>query len=220
MANDVIAELGFDKGITNSAYSNRFAQEDGDEKKDEGGDDAKKEGGDEKKEGGDDAKKEGGDDAKKEGGDAKGGESTDSKKAKKKANMKPIVKSATKDEPKDYEAGTPAHILDRPDYMDEVNRLLPEFYQDPALEQATRNSTIPIDQSEITEDKEREGYYPTDLDQEVMGYGNSTVPAYTYGDRVPAYNNHWNNTNWDYRYRSNKYNNIYDPNKREYNPDN
>jgi len=51
-----------------------------------------------------------------------------------------------------------------PDYIDQVNKFLPQFYQDPALEQATRNSTIPIDQSEITEEKEREGYYPTELD--------------------------------------------------------
>jgi len=51
--------------------------------------------------------------------------------------------------------------------MDQVNRFLPEFYQDPALNAATRNSTIPIDQSDITEEKEREGYYPNDLDAEV-----------------------------------------------------
>ena len=48
--------------------------------------------------------------------------------------MKSELKSANRDDPKDYEAGTPAHILDRPDYMDEVGRLLPEFNQDTALE--------------------------------------------------------------------------------------
>lgn len=48
--------------------------------------------------------------------------------------------------------------------MDEVNRLLPEFYKDPVLEEARGNSTEVIDQSEITEEKEREGYYPDDLD--------------------------------------------------------
>jgi len=48
--------------------------------------------------------------------------------------------------------------------MDEVNRFLPEFYQDPALNAATRNGTAIIDQSEITEEKEREGYYPNILD--------------------------------------------------------
>ena len=50
--------------------------------------------------------------------------------------------------------------------MDEINRFLPEFHKDPALEAATRDSNIPIDQSDITEEKEREGYYPTELDQE------------------------------------------------------
>ena len=160
MANELIAELGFNHGVTNSAFTNSLSQaRDGDEKK-EGGDE-KKEGGDEKKEGGDE-KKEGGDE-KKEGGDAKDGDA-DAKKAKKAANKTPELKSANKDEPKDYEKGTPAQILDLPDYMDQVNRFLPQFNQDPALEQATRNSTIPIDQSEITEEKEREGYYPTELD--------------------------------------------------------
>jgi len=51
--------------------------------------------------------------------------------------------------------------------MDAVGRFLPEFNQDPALEAATRNSTLPIDQSDITEEKEREGYYPSDLDAEM-----------------------------------------------------
>ena len=51
--------------------------------------------------------------------------------------------------------------------MDAVGRFLPEFYQDPALIEATRNGTMPIDQSDITEEKEREGYYPSDLDQEM-----------------------------------------------------
>jgi hypothetical protein len=51
--------------------------------------------------------------------------------------------------------------------MDAVGRYLPEFNQDPVLNEATRNSTIPIDQSDITEEKEREGYYPSDLDQEM-----------------------------------------------------
>jgi hypothetical protein len=62
--------------------------------------------------------------------------------------------------------------------MDEVIRLLPQFYQDPALNEATKNGTTLIDQSEVTEEKEREGYYPNDLDYEV---GSSN---YTYGDRV------------------------------------
>lgn len=44
--------------------------------------------------------------------------------------------------------------------MEEVGRLLPEFNKDPAYEAATRNGSIPIDQSDITEEKEREGYYP------------------------------------------------------------
>jgi hypothetical protein len=72
MANEVISELGFGNGITNSAYNNRFAQEDGEEKKEGGDEEAKKEGGDEKKEGGEEKKEGAGGDAKKEGGDAKG----------------------------------------------------------------------------------------------------------------------------------------------------
>lgn len=48
--------------------------------------------------------------------------------------------------------------------MDQVKRYLPQFYQDPALMEATRNGSTTIDQSEITEEKEREGYYPNDLD--------------------------------------------------------
>jgi len=51
--------------------------------------------------------------------------------------------------------------------MTAVGRFLPEFYQDPILNAATRNSTMPIDQSDITEEKEREGYYPNDLDAEL-----------------------------------------------------
>ena len=46
---------------------------------------------------------------------------------------------------KAYESGTPKEILINPHYMDEVNRLLPEFYKDPAMEAASRDSTIPID---------------------------------------------------------------------------
>ena len=52
MANELIAELGFNHGVTNSAFTNSLSQaRDGDEKKEEAGDE-KKEGGDEKKEGG------------------------------------------------------------------------------------------------------------------------------------------------------------------------
>lgn len=64
MANDVIAELGFADGVTNSAYKNSLTQsgsQDGDEKKESAGEE-KKEGGDEKKEGGDDKKEGDGDD--------------------------------------------------------------------------------------------------------------------------------------------------------------
>ena len=50
------------------------------------------------------------------------------------------AKTATKDEVKDYEKGTPAHILDNPDYLDQVNRYMPEFYQDPALSEANKNN--------------------------------------------------------------------------------
>jgi hypothetical protein len=139
MANDVISELGFADGVTNSAFKKSLAQED-DEKKEDAGEekkekgDEKKEGGNEKKEGGDekkegaDEKKEGGDD--KKDGDAKAPDSGGMKSTKK--PPKP-AKTATKDEVKDYEKGTPAYILDNPDYLDQVNRYMPEFYQDPAL---------------------------------------------------------------------------------------
>ena len=52
--------------------------------------------------------------------------------------------------------------------MDAVNRLLPEFNNDPALMEALYDNKVPIDQNDITEEKEREGYYPNlDLDQEM-----------------------------------------------------
>jgi len=51
-----------------------------------------------------------------------------------------------------------------------------------------------------------------------MGFGNSTEAAYHYGDKIPA-RGYWNSY-YDQRYRSNKYNNLYNPEKRQYNPDN
>ena len=72
MANDVIKELGFENGTTNSAFRNSLTQSgDEDEKKEEAGDEKKEAAGDDKKEAGGDDKKEG--DAKKDGdaGDAK-----------------------------------------------------------------------------------------------------------------------------------------------------
>lgn len=95
--------------------------------------------------------------------------------------------------------------------MDAVSRFLPEFNKDPAMEAANRNGqALPIDQSDITEEKERDGYYPTDLDEEMQGY--------SYGDKVSTAG-YWNSW-WDANYRSRKYNNIYDPNRRQYNADN
>ena len=96
---------------------------------------------------------------------------------------------------------------------------MPEFYQDPALSEANKNnnrtsngnSTQVIDQSDITEEKEREGYYPNmDLDFEMQGY--------TYGDKVSTHS--YYNNYYDRNYRNNKYNSIYDPKRRQYNPDN
>lgn len=100
--------------------------------------------------------------------------------------------------------------MTNPIYMEAVGKYLPEYYQDPALNEATRNSTNIIDQSDITEEKEREGYYPNDLDEEVRNY--------TYGEKVVS-SGYWQSW-WDSNYRSRKYNNIYDPNSRSYNADN
>ena len=79
---------------------------------------------------------------------------TPNKKAKKADNT-------ASDDYKQYEKGTPAHILDNPAYMDEISRFIPKYFGDRSIEEALRNNTQKIDQSEITEEKEREGYYPT-----------------------------------------------------------
>ena len=100
MANEVIEELGFKHGVTNSAFSNSLSQEENGDEKKEGGDEKKEEAKDVKKEGGDE-KKEGGDE-KKEGGDAKDVD-VDAKKARRAAYRKQELKSANRDEPKDYE---------------------------------------------------------------------------------------------------------------------
>lgn len=84
-------------------------------------------------------------------------------------------------------------------YRDAVNRFLPEFEKDRALDMA-REKDISIDHSEIGEEKERDGYYPNELDEEMQGYH--------YGDKVIPQYNYWNR-GWDWRYRNRKYNKIY-----------
>lgn len=218
MANEVMDELGFSKGETTHYLSQHDPEEEAKEKaeaeaskKAEGADAA--------------AAKPAGEEAKAPAaeGEKPAGKADKAAESKKPAAKKPVNKynnwwkkeeesaeQAYINDKKGYEDGTPDHILTNAHYMKEVGRLLPEFYQDPAYEAATRNSTIPIDQSDITEEKEREGYYPTDLDQETQGYN--------YGDKVST-SGYWRSW-WDASYRSKKYNDIYNPETRVYNDDN
>ena len=104
-----------------------------------------------------------------------------------------------KKEKKPYEEGTPKEVLKSDIYRDAVGRFLPEFNHDRALD-AAREKDISIDHSEVGEEKERDGYYPNELDEEMQGYN--------YGDKVTP---QWNGYNrwWDHRYRNRKYNRIY-----------
>jgi len=57
-------------------------------------------------------------------------------------------------------------VLKDPEYRDALERFLPQFYKDRALDEA-RDKDVSIDHSEISEEKEREGYYPNELDEEI-----------------------------------------------------
>ena len=61
---------------------------------------------------------------------------------------------------------TPDWIKEHPDYKKLVDRFLPEFFKDENLEKS-KNLKPVIDHDEIKETKEREGYYPNELDQEM-----------------------------------------------------
>ena len=83
--------------------------------------------------------------------------------------------NADKKDKKAYEEGTPKEVLQTTYYRDAVARFLPEFNKDRVLDMA-REKDISIDHSEVGEEKERDGYYPNELDEEMQGYN--------YGDKV------------------------------------
>ena len=94
-----------------------------------------------------------------------------------------------------------------------IDRFMPQFDKDKALENERDDKTSGgIDHSVIGEEKEREGYYPNELDDEIQGY--------KYGDKVdPGY--HWGWYGWnDGRYKNSAYKNIYDARNRQYNANN
>jgi len=86
---------------------------------------------------------------------------------------------------------TPDEIKNHPAYEKMVDRFLPKFVKDENLENHLKKGEI--DHDKILEEKEREGYYPNDLDQEMQHY--------TYGERLnpqwypyshdPTYSNYW-----------------------------
>lgn len=182
LANEVINELGFQDGQTNSnpLLAQHPGHDEGKKKEAAPEGDAKPAADDkaaEKPKEGDDAAAaakpaaEGGDSAAKGDGKKKSKANAPPKKpvnqyaqawmtaAKKKTN-------GDKKEKKPYEEGTPKEILKSDIYRDAVGRFLPEFEHDRALEQA-REKDISIDHSEVGEEKERDGYYPNELDEEM-----------------------------------------------------
>ena len=76
------------------------------------------------------------------------------------------TKDADKKDAKPYESGTPKKVLATPEYRDAVEQFLPQFYKDRALDLA-RDQDASIDHSEVLEEKERDGYYPNELDEEM-----------------------------------------------------
>lgn len=61
---------------------------------------------------------------------------------------------------------TPEEIKASPVYRKLIDRFMPQFEKDKALEHE-RSENKGIDHSVIGEEKEREGYYPNDLDDEI-----------------------------------------------------
>ena len=69
-------------------------------------------------------------------------------------------------------------------YTRMIDRFMPQFEKDKALENERDDKTSGgIDHSVIGEEKEREGYYPNELDDEIQGY--------KYGDKVDPGWNRW-----------------------------
>jgi len=76
---------------------------------------------------------------------------------------------------------TPFHIKAHPDYKKMVGRFLSGNFKDKNLEvmnEETAKNTINHD--EIGEEKEREGMYPNELDDEMQGYkyGDKLIPQW------------------------------------------
>ena len=77
------------------------------------------------------------------------------------------------------EDSEPDEIKDHPEYKKLVNRFLGGLFKDAGLERASKVHAIDtVEADEIKSTKEREGFYPNELDQEMKGY--------TYGDRLPV----------------------------------
>lgn len=76
-----------------------------------------------------------------------------------------------------HEDTEPDEIKDHPEYKKLVNRFLGGLFKDENLERAKKKSAIDtVENDEIKSTKEREGFYPNELDQEMKGY--------KYGDRL------------------------------------
>ena len=93
---------------------------------------------------------------------------------------------ADKHETANLKDDTPAEIKSHPAYKKIVQRFLKGNFKDKNLE--TMKQTFAkntIDQDEIDEEKEREGMYPNELDDEMHGY--------VYGDKIIPHWNGWSN---------------------------
>ena len=76
--------------------------------------------------------------------------------------------SGKPDHEKTVHDSTPQEIKDHDVYKDMIDRFLPQFTKDKALENERDDKTDSgIDHSVIGEEKEREGYYPNELDDEI-----------------------------------------------------
>lgn len=90
---------------------------------------------------------------------------------------------------------TPFEVKSHPDYKKMVGRYLSGHFQDDALEtMKKRNAKATINHDEIGEEKEREGMYPNDLDQEMQGYtwGERLTPAWRPYVAAYGYYDYWN----------------------------
>jgi len=72
---------------------------------------------------------------------------------------------------------TPFEVKAHPDYKKLTGRFLGDLFKDKALERWNEGvKSANIDTEMVTEEKEWEGYYPNELDQETKGYH--------YGDKL------------------------------------